>query len=262
MARLDTRRFEQAAARGIGHALWVRFCHWIAAASFLTLAVTGIVVLMAHPRLYWGEVGNDLTPALFELPISANYHHGGWERNLVFTNEPGSPVSASRTVEIFNQNGWARSLHFLAAWFLVAAGAVYLLAGLYTGHLRRDLVPRKGEAAPRVLGRELLDRLRGRIPPTAAGPPYGALQKAAYLGVVLIALPLMVLTGLAMSPAIDSAYPLLPAAFGGSQSARTIHFFMFAALAFFAIGHVIMVVLSGFRRQMRAMIWGARREKR
>ena len=80
--------------------------------SFLTLAVSGFVILMAHPRLYWGEVGNDLTPALIELPISRNHQHGGWEANVPLFGEPDSPVSASRTYDIFNQNSWGRSLHF------------------------------------------------------------------------------------------------------------------------------------------------------
>ena len=79
---------------------------------------------MAHPRLYWGEAGNDLTPALIELPISRNYQHGGWEKPTPFFRTPPGPVSASRTYDIFNQNGWARSLHFLAAWWLVLPGAV------------------------------------------------------------------------------------------------------------------------------------------
>src|ERR1700689_2102842 len=83
-----------------GHALWVRFSHWILAASVLTLAVSGFIILMSHPRLYWGAVGNDLTPALFELPISRNYHHGGWVNRIVFFGPAGSPVSASRTYDI------------------------------------------------------------------------------------------------------------------------------------------------------------------
>jgi Ni,Fe-hydrogenase I cytochrome b subunit len=62
-----------------GHARWIRLSHWIAAGSLFTLAFTGVVILMAHPRLYWGEVGNDLTPALIELPISRNHRHGGWD---------------------------------------------------------------------------------------------------------------------------------------------------------------------------------------
>jgi thiosulfate reductase cytochrome b subunit len=88
------------------------------------------------------------------------------------------------------------------------------------------------------------------------GPPYGVVQKLSYAGVVLIGLPLMTVTGLAMSPAITAAYPGLLDLFGGSQSARTIHFFVFAVLVLFFIVHVAMVALTGFRRQMRAMTFG------
>src|ERR1051325_8788459 len=126
--------FSVASPTNVRHARWVKGAHWMVAASFLTLAFSGFVILMAHPRLYWGEVGNDLTPALFELPISRNYHHAGWEKRVSFFKEAGSPVSASRTYDIFNQNGWGRSLHFLAGWFLVVTGVIYLMAGIYTGH--------------------------------------------------------------------------------------------------------------------------------
>jgi hypothetical protein len=78
----------------------------------LTLALTGVVILMAHPRLYWGEAGNDLTPALLELPISRNYQHNGWDKRTAFFQDAAGPISASRTYDIFNQNGWA-GLHFL-----------------------------------------------------------------------------------------------------------------------------------------------------
>ncbi len=124
-----------------GHTTWVKVSHWIGTVSFLTLAFSGIVILMAHPRLYWGEVGNELTPALIELPISRNHQHVGWEESVPFFQDTASPVSASRTFEIFNQNGWARSLHFLAAWLLVLIGAIYLLAGVFTGHFLRHMVP-------------------------------------------------------------------------------------------------------------------------
>jgi hypothetical protein len=85
---------------------------------------------MAHPRLYWGETGNNLTPALLELPISRNHRHGGWQDRVPFFGDPSSPVSANRNFDLFNQNGWGRSLHFLAAWFVVVPGAIYLLAGI------------------------------------------------------------------------------------------------------------------------------------
>src|SRR5215510_8363374 len=110
----------------IRHALWVKASHWIVTVSFLTLAFTGSEILMVQPRLYWGEVGNDLTPALIELPISRNYKHGGWANNeAIFPGKASSPITANRTYDIFNENSWGRSLHFLAGWILVVCGAVY-----------------------------------------------------------------------------------------------------------------------------------------
>jgi thiosulfate reductase cytochrome b subunit len=239
-----------------GHARWVRAAHWVLVASVLTLAFSGFEILMVHPRLYWGKAGNDLTPALFELPISRNYHHGGWAPPVTFVPGAHPIVSAARTYDIFNQNSWGRSLHFLAAWFLVLSGLTYLGVGLASGHLWRHLLPRLRELAPRLLWRDIVTHLRLPMPPAAGGPPYGLLQKLSYAAVVLIALPLMLLTGLAMAPAVTAAYPGLLDLFGGSQSARTIHFFVFAALVLFLIVHVVMVALTGFRRQMRAMTLG------
>jgi len=270
MRRVDTRPLAPTPSRRSAHALWVRICHWLLAASVLALSISGFVVLMAHPRLYWGEAGNDLTPALLELPISRNYRHGGWDQTVVFSDArpaadgsahgDGRPVvSASRTYEIFNENGWARSLHFLAAWGLVATGAIYLLAGLFTGHLARDLVPRVTDLAPSALWRDLVARLRRPSASVPAGPPYGSLQRCAYFGAVFLALPLLTVTGLAMSPAVTAAYPVIASVWGGSQSARTIHFFTFAFLAVFAVGHVLMAARAGFGRQLVALTIGSTR---
>lgn len=198
----------------VKHSLWVRCSHWIAAVSVFALVYTGVVMLMAHPRLYWGQAGNDLTPALIELPISRNYHHGGWD-------------GEARTYNIFNKNGWGRSLHFLAAWILVVPGVLYVFAGVAGGHFRRRF------------WRE-----------------YGLWQGRTYALVVFVLTPLIVLTGLTMSPAVTAAAPVLLSAFGGQQSARTLHFFLFVALVLFVAGHVVMVIKSGFRRQMRGMTLG------
>jgi thiosulfate reductase cytochrome b subunit len=170
--------------------------------SFCTLALTGILILMVHLRLYWGEVGNDLTPAFLELPISSNHRPGEYEQAVSFAEIPGAPVSANRYYSIFNQNGWGRSLHFLAAWFLLVAGLFYAAAGLVTGHIRRDLLPRARELAPRSLWQDLKKHARLQFGPGSGSAPYGVLQKCAYASVVFGALPLMVLTGLAMSPAV------------------------------------------------------------
>jgi thiosulfate reductase cytochrome b subunit len=245
----------QSEVRTAGHAPWVRISHWLLTTSILALAVSGFVILMAHPRLYWGHTGNDLTPALFELPISRNHRHGGYAERAPFEGAP-SAISANRTTRIFNQNSWGRSLHFLSAWLVVVPGAFYLLAGIFTGHFRRHLWPRRGERHPRMFWSELINHLRLRVPAATGGPDYGLLQKCAYCCVVFIALPVAVLTGLAMSPTVVAAYPFLQSGFGGFQSARTIHFFTFLALVLFATAHVIMVIASGFGRQMRGMTLG------
>jgi len=239
------------------HARWVRVSHWVATIAFLALAISGFVILMAHPRLYWGNTGNDLTPALIELPISRNYRHGGFTKPAPIFQSTQSPVSAVRTYDIFNENGWGRSLHFLSAWFLVAAGGIYLLAGAFSGHLRRHIVPGKTDLTTQTLARELREHARLKIPAATGGPTYGALQKLAYAAVVFIVLPFTALTGLAMSPAVATGVPLLPGIFGGVQSARTLHFASFVVLIFFLVVHVVMIVMSGFARQMRAMTFGA-----
>ena len=243
-------------APSTGHARWVRVSHWIVTLSVAALAFTGVEILMVHPRLYWGEVGNDLTTPLIELPISRNYEHGGWSTPTPFFAGASAQVSASRTYDIFNQNSWGRSLHFLAGWFLVASGALYLLVGAVAGHFRRHLVPDASQRSWAQFSGEVRDHLRLRIPAATGGPDYGLLQRAAYASMVFVTLPLMVVTGITMSPAITAAAPWLLAVFGGYQSARTIHFVAFAASMSFLVVHVLMVVKSGFRRQMRAMTIG------
>lgn len=241
--------------QNIRHRRWVRSSHWIITISFLLLVFSGYMILMVHPRLYWGEVGNELTPALFELPISRNYQHGGWEKSVPFFDKINSPVSASRTYDIFNQNGWGRSLHFLSAWILVITGVIYLLAGIFTGHFRSRLWPRNGEFTFRSFWHDMATHLRMQIP-SVDDNRYGVLQKSAYLAVIFILLPLITMTGFAMSPAITAAYPFLLTIFFGAQSARTIHFLASVALELFLLVHVVMVIKSGFKQQMRAMTIG------
>jgi thiosulfate reductase cytochrome b subunit len=242
-----------------GHARWVRVSHGIVAASLLVLAATGFVILMAHPRLYWGETGNDLTPALLELPISRNHRHGGFTAALPVADglpDGSRATTAIRTYDIFNQNGWGRSLHFLAAWCLVLPGVFYLVEGLFGGHFRARLWPSARELRAASMRQAIADHARLRVAPVNGEGGYNVLQKLAYTSVVFGALPLVVLTGLAMSPAIGAALPWLPGAFGGYQSARTIHFAAFAALVLFVVVHLVMVVVSGFRRQVKAITWG------
>jgi thiosulfate reductase cytochrome b subunit len=240
------------------HTRWVRLTHWVAAASVVALAFSGVEILMVHPRLYWGEVGNDLTPPLLELPISRNHRHGGWTTPTPLLDGPGAPVSAGRTFHIFNQNGWGRSLHFLAAWVLVAAGLAYVLAGVIAGHFRRHFLGGREALSVAALWRDLREHLRGFVPLPTGGPDYGPLQRTSYVVVVFLVAPLLVLTGLTMSPAVAAAAPVLLDLFGGHQSARTLHFAAFAVLMLFFVAHVVMVIRSGLGRQVRAMTVGDR----
>ena len=169
-------------ARGVdGHARWVRISHWILTLSVLTLAVTGFVILMAHPRLYWGEVGNDLTPALIELPISRNHQHGGWDEPTPFFRTPpgrsapaGPSTSSIRTAGGGVCTSWPR-------WCLVLPGAVYLLSGLFGGHFRSHVWPSAADLAPRLrLARRTRLTCGCGFRARAAGRSYGVLQKCAY----------------------------------------------------------------------------------
>lgn len=228
--------------------------HLFIAFSFLALIVSGFVILMAHPRLYWGQTGNDLTPALFELPISRNYHHVGWQKSVPFYQTAGSPVSAARTYDIFNENGWGRSTHFLAAWILIITGLVYFITGLFSGHFRNNLLPRTGEFSFRLFWRDLVSHFRIQSP--APVGKYGLLQKITYLAVIFLLFPVVILTGMTMSPAITASYPFLLKIFFGEQSARTIHFFSASGLLVFLVMHVAMVIRSGFKRNLIAITFG------
>ena len=235
------------------HKSWVKGAHLIITLSFLALTFSGFVILMSHPRLYWGKAGNDLTPALFELPISRNYHHGGWDKSIPFKQVTGQQVTAARTYDIFNENGWGRSLHFLAAWFMVLTGVIYFIGGFLSGHFRYDLVPRRGEFSLKLLWRDFVAHLSKQTHYTGK---YGLLQKTTYLSVIFFLFPVVILTGFAMSPAITASYPFLLTMFFGHQSARTIHFFAAVLLLLFMLVHVIMVVRSGFKRNIWAITFG------
>jgi thiosulfate reductase cytochrome b subunit len=240
----------------INHATTVRLTHLILSLSVITLLLSGFVILMAHPRLYWGEVGNDLTKPLLELPISKNYKHGGWTTSTAFYSTLNSPVSASRAFDIFNQNGWARSLHFMAGWILVTAGSIYLIYSLFSGHIRKNILPRYSDFNFKNIIIEIKEHVLLQIRAATGGPNYGILQKISYFIVIFIFVPGTVVTGLTMSPAVTAAHPLLLDIFGGYQSARTIHFMLAAVLLLFTCVHVFMVIKSGFKKQIKSMFIG------
>ncbi|HZY79553.1 MAG TPA: cytochrome b/b6 domain-containing protein [Cyclobacteriaceae bacterium] len=242
----------QSETPSVGHRLWVRLSHWLITLTFFGLAFTGIEILMVHPRLYWGEVGNDLTPALIELPISRNYKHGGWENKVAFFDGKSSPISASRTYDIFNYNGWGRSLHFLLAWLLVITGSLYLVMGLFTGHFYKHIWPRLRELTPRAIYKDIVAHLRLKNIESTPGN-YNLSQRITYALVIFWLFPVMLITGLTMSPAVTAALPFLLDWSGGLQSARTMHFLVSVALELFLILHFVMVIVTGFKKHIVAM---------
>lgn len=255
-AKSDIREDVSKPREASGHRMWVRLTHWLIAAAVAALIYSGVAILMVHPRLYWGNAGNNLISPLIEVPLGPNYQHGRWAPATSFFDTPHSPMTASRLDEPWNENSWARSLHFLAAWFFLIGLLAYVTIGGTTGHARRNILPHRAELGGANLWGDI--KAHFRLPSTVAstGPPYGVLQKLAYATLVFLALPLMFLTGITMSPAISAEFPLLLDIFGGTQSARTLHFFAFTFVALFLVVHLVMVIVSGPFRQLRGMIVG------
>lgn len=225
------------------HSGLVRITHWITAVCFLALLISGTEIVVSHPRFYWGESGNINTPALFKIPIPAS-------RNLV-------PTGYGYVLP--DQNGWSRYLHFQSAWIVVLTGLLYVVYGLFTGHFRRNLIP--AETGLSSFSAAIVKHLRFERPSAAEAWSYNSVQRLTYLFVIFGLFPLVIWTGLAMSPAFVSAVPTTVTLLGGQQSARTIHFFVSLALAIFLLIHVAMVFRAGFRSRMRAMIAGTKMER-
>jgi thiosulfate reductase cytochrome b subunit len=139
---------------------------------------------------------------------------------------------------------------------LVLTGLIYVVAGIGSGHFRKNLIPEPGDRTWRAYWRRMAQYLRRAPPDAAEENSYNVVQRTAYLVVIFILFPLVIWTGLALSPAFDSAVPAAVNLLGGRQSARTLHFFVSGALLLFLIVHVAMVALSGFKSRMRAMISG------
>lgn len=222
------------------HSALVRVTHWITFLAFVALLVTGIEILISHPRFYWGETGNVNTPASFSfrIPSSRGSIKNGYDYVLP------------------DQNGWSRALHFEAAWVLVLTGLLYLAFGFISGHFRRNLFPVSGERSPGKLSAALARHLRFKHPDEKEAWSYNTVQRLAYLAVIFVLVPMVIWTGLAMSPTVEGAFPWAVIALGGRQSARTLHFFISVAMVLFLFVHVLMVFLAGFRKRVGAMITG------
>ena len=251
------------------HSATVRVTHWVNALIVLVLLMSGLQIFNAHPALYLGQASDFSKPVLALEAVRTEDGAKGVTSLLGYDfNTTGVFGLGGNKAEGYQERGfpwWAtlpghrnlsmgRRWHFFFAWLFLFNGLVYLLWSLGSGHLRRDLAPSGKEL--KKIGTSIREHVRLKFPRGEEAKRYNILQKLAYLIVALLLLPLMLLTGLGMSPGMDTAFPFLIDMFGGRQSARTIHFVSASLVVIFVAVHLIMVLISGFWNNLRSMITG------
>lgn len=248
------------------HRLSTRLWHWVNAATFFIMLMSGLMIFNAHPRLYWGQYGANPDRAWLQIGTSGGQ---GYLRvgEAVFDTDgvlgaqtvDGVPVRrafpAWATIPSDYDLALSRRWHLTFAWLFAGGLALYATWSLVNGHLWRDLLPERRELGLRHLGREVRSHLTLGFR-REEGTRYNTLQKLAYVGVLVILLPAMVLSGLTMSPGMNASWPWLLDLFGGRQSARSVHFIAALLLVLFLVVHLLMVLLAGPWNEVRSMITG------
>ncbi len=214
------------------HRLSTRLWHWLNAVVLTVLLMSGLMIFNAHPRLYWGHFGANTDRAWLELE-----RFPGW-----------ATIPSEYSLAL------GRNWHFGFAWVLALSFTAYLLWSLFNGHWRRDVALSRAEVAPRNLLEDV--KKHAKLDFHDANARYNPLQKISYSLVLFGLIPLMIFTGLAMSPGMNAAWPWLIDLFGGRQSARSLHFIAAFGLLGFTIVHVLLVVLAGPINEIRSMITG------
>jgi thiosulfate reductase cytochrome b subunit len=252
----------------VRHRLSTRLWHWVNALTVFVMLMSGLMIFNAHPRLYWGKYGANSDAAWLQIGPTAT---GGQlvvgSVHIPTTGVLGRWTDGSGRVQTRAFPYWAtipssyslsaaRRWHLAFAWVLALGGLAYVTASLVNGHARRDLAPRRDELAPRHIWQDIKDHARLRFPKGAAAARYNILQKLAYVGVIFGLMPLLVATGLTMSPGANAGWPWLLDLFGGRQSARSIHFLCAFGIALFILVHLAMVLLAGPINELRSMITG------
>ncbi|MBS0274321.1 MAG: cytochrome b/b6 domain-containing protein [Proteobacteria bacterium] len=251
------------------HPIFVRVAHWTNVIVLTVMLMSGLQIFNAHSALYWGYQSDFNHPLLSMVAMQNDdgslkgvTQIGPWQFDT--TGWLGaSQVNGQWAVRGFP--AWAtipgpqwlalgRLWHFFFAWLFVANGAIFASLAVYRGHFRRDLKPKVSDITG--LPAEIAHHAKLQFPKGEAAKTYNGIQRLTYFTVIFIIGPLIVLTGLTMSPTLDSAFPFLPWLFGGRQSARTIHFLCAFSFVLFFIVHIVMVVLSGTWNNVRAMITG------
>lgn len=253
------------------HTLPVRIMHWINVIALTILLMSGLNIFNAHPALYWGKSSYDGKPPIVEMRgdedadgelvgVTRIFGHAFDTTGFLgaSANSQGDLVARGFPSWItIPDDRWlsmARRWHFFFAWILVINGLCYIGYAIASRHLSRDLTPRAPEL--RSIGQSIVDHLKFRHPTGEASKRYNVLQKLAYLLVIFVLLPLMILMGLGLSPGLDTLVPGWVDIFGGRQSARTIHFIVAWLIVAFVFVHVFEVIISGLWNNLRSMVTG------
>ena len=250
------------------HRLSTRLWHWVNAVALVVMLMSGLMIFNAHPRLYWGEYGANPDPAWLE--IGARGQAGFLKVGPVEIPTTGVlGVSRGKDGEIRGRAfpRWAtipseysladgRLWHLAFAWVLAVGLAAFMIVSLANRHFKRDLTIGRDEIRPSHVWHDIKQHARLRFPTGTAALRYNILQKLAYASVIFVLLPLIILTGLTLSPAMDASWPWLLDIFGGRQSARSLHFLAMVGLVAFFVVHIAMVVLAGPINEVHSMITG------
>jgi Ni/Fe-hydrogenase b-type cytochrome subunit len=222
------------------HRLATRVWHWVNAVAMFILLGSGLMILNAHPQLYWGQYGANFDQPWFRV---------GW----LFE---GNRVPGWLTIPSVYNLAAARQWHLLFALVLGFGLLGYMIVSLFNRHFGRDLALRRGELAPAHLAEDVRDHLAFRFHDRDDPGRYNTLQKLSYIAVIFILIPLVIATGLTMSPNLNAAWPWLLDLFGGRQSARSIHFLAAMGLALFTVVHLTLVILAGVGNEVRSIVTG------
>ena len=223
------------------HRLVTRVWHWVTVVTMFIMIGSGIGILKAHPRLYWGRYG-----ANFDTAWTTLDQWPSWLVSLLnLLTIPGSYNLAL-----------SRRWHLLFALVLAFALLGFMIVSLVNKHFQRDLRVRAAELSPREVVHDVQEHLAFRFHDPNKPGAYNILQKLSYVATIFVLIPIMILTGLTMSPGMDAAWPWLLEVFGGRQSARSIHFIVATGLVLFIIAHLALVILAGTWNEVRSMITG------
>lgn len=247
----------------------VRAWHWLNALAMAVMLMSGLAIFNAHPRLYWGVTGTWGDRAWLQIGSSG-------DRGLLFIgdrmfdttgtlglswdgdgNEQRRAMPSWATLPTRYDLALARNWHFMFAWLVALGWVTYILHGLLRGHIRRDLLVPIDHLHPRALWRDIRAHTRLDTLRALSTERYNSLQQLSYLVVIFLLIPMMILSGLSMSPAMNAALSWLPDMFGGRQSARSFHFIIMICLIMFVAIHLLMVLLAGPIRLIRSMVTGS-----